>query len=214
MPTIPYKNKEGKRVSGVTSILSANLGWNKQPLMYWAWNEGMEGRNFRETAEKAADGGTVGHYLIDCDIRKTIPDLKKFPKEAIDLGETCYLNFLEWKKMVDFRPVHTEIHLVSEQYQFGATPDCIGTVIDKTALVDWKTGGTYEDHLLQLSAYRVAWEENNPDQPLTGGFHLLRIGKEDASFHHHHWDSLPEAWEAFRAVLKLHEIHKKLKKSI
>lgn len=214
MPTIPYKNKAGKRVSGTTTIISKNLGWNKQPLMYWAWNEGVEGRNFRDTSQKAADAGTIGHYLIDCDIKNIKPDIAKFPKELLDLGETCYLNFLEWKKMVNLRVCATEVNLVSEVYQYGATPDCIGYVTDKLSLIDWKTGnGVYPDMLLQLAAYRVAWEENSiTNEKLDGGFHLLRIGKENASFHHHHWGALPQAWEAFKACLELNELEKVLKK--
>ena len=94
--------------------------------------------------------------------------------------------------MVNLRPVKTEINLVSEKYQFGATPDCVGVVIDKLAssrLEDRRRN--LSDMLIQLAAYRTAWEENFPDQPLEGGFHLLRIGKEDASFHHHHWGHCP-----------------------
>jgi len=34
MGTINYKNAKGERVSGTTTIISQNLGWNKQALMY------------------------------------------------------------------------------------------------------------------------------------------------------------------------------------
>jgi hypothetical protein len=214
MPTIPYKNREGKRVSGVTTIISGNLGWNKQPLMWWANQMGLDGKNHREEASKAADAGTIGHYLIDCDIKGIEPDMSQYKDTGlIEKGETCLINFLEWKKMVNLRTIATEVNLVSEKYQYGGTPDDIGIVIDKLAVVDWKTGnGVYPDMLIQLAAYKQLWEENNSDKPLEGGFHLLRIGKEDASFHHHHWQALPEAWEAFKHLLELHRIHKVLKK--
>jgi hypothetical protein len=216
MPTIPYKLKDGTSVSGVTTIISGNLGWNKQQLMYWANQEGLAGRKHRDTAKKAADAGTIGHYLIDCDIKGKTPDMTQYKdKEIISKAETCLLNFLEWKKMVNLRVHKTEINLVSEKHGYGLTPDCIGYVIDKLALVDWKTGGgIYEDMLIQLPAYKRGWEENFPDMPLTGGYHLLRIGKEDASFHHHHWDNLDEGWEAFLHCLSLHNLHKLLKKRI
>jgi hypothetical protein len=45
MPLYIYKTKDGLRVPGVTTVIGGNLGWNKQALMYWAWNEGIEGRN-------------------------------------------------------------------------------------------------------------------------------------------------------------------------
>ena len=99
MPRITYKTKDGKMVSGTTTIIGQNLGWNKQPLMWWAWKEGMEGRHFRDTAEKAADAGTIAHYLIDCDIKGTDPDVSKHPGDLISKAETCFLNYLEWKKV-------------------------------------------------------------------------------------------------------------------
>ena len=215
MPTIRYKLKDETPISGVTTIISKNLGWNKQALMWWANQEGLAGRNHRDTAQKAADSGTIAHYMIDCDIKNKTPDLSQFTKGAIDKAETCYLNFLDWKKMVNLRVEATEINLVSERYKYGATPDCIGVVMDKRALLDWKTGsGTYPDMLIQLAAYKQAWEEVRPELPLDGGFHLLRIDKETAAFHHHHWGTLPEAWEAFEALLKLNELEKKLKRLV
>lgn len=213
MPTIPYKNAVGQRVSGVTTIISGNLGWNKQALMYWAWNEGMDGRDFRQSRDKAADAGTIGHYLIDCHVHNREPETKAFDPALLDLAETCLLNFITWADMFAFHPLETEIHLVSEKHQYGATPDCVALVNGKLSLLDWKTGnGVYADHLIQLAAYKAAWEEVNSNRPLIGGFHLLRIGKEDASFHHHHWAAIPEAWIAFQHLLELNRLKKKLEK--
>jgi len=215
MPTQIYKLKDGTRVSGVTTIIGGNLGWNKQPLMYWANQMGLQGKNHRDVSGEAASAGTCGHYLIDCHIKKKPVDTSPFPADILSKGETCFLNFLEWEKMVNLRIHATEVKLESEQFKYGGTPDCIGYVIDNLAVLDWKTGsGVYEDMLIQLAAYKQLWEENNPSMLLTGGFHLLRIGKEDASFHHHHWHSIPEAWEAFFKLLELHDLHKILKKKV
>ena len=215
MPTIAYKLKDGTQVSGTTTIISQNLGWNKQALMYWANQVGQDGKSHRDVSKEAADAGTCCHYLIDCHIKRIEPDLSTFTPDNINKAETGFLNFLEWEKMVDLRTVATEVNLVSEKYRYGATPDLIGTVVDKLALIDWKTSnGVYSDYLLQLAAYRVAWEEVHPEQPLEGGFHLLRISKEDAAFHHHHWGSLPEAWDAFECLLKLHKLQKILSKKV
>lgn len=212
MPTINYVNKQKKRLSGTTTIISQNLGWNKGALMYWSWREGCEGRDYKKTRDSAADAGTVCHAMIDAHIKGSNLDISDYSSDIRSKAETGFLNFLEWKKMVRLVPLATEVHLVSEVYQYGATPDLIGTVGDKLALIDWKTSnGVYEDHLLQLAAYKIAWEENNPDQPLLGGYHLLRVAKESGSFHHHHWDALPEAWEVFTHLLALHKAKKSLK---
>jgi len=214
MPTILYKNSKGQRIPGVTTVISANLGWNKQALMYWAWNEGMEGRNFRDTSQRAADAGTIAHEMIECDIKGKEFQSNGRPQELIDKAETCYINFLDWKQKVKFSPFKTEIHLVSEKWQFGATPDCPAFIEDKLTLFDWKTGsGLYPDMLMQLAAYEIAWNENYP-KDLMKGFYLLRIGKEDASWHYHHWDALPEAWECFKHLLELHKLQKILKKKV
>jgi len=214
MPTIDYRNKAGERISGVTGIIGANLGWNKEALMYWANQMGLQGKKHRDVSQKAADSGTVAHYLIECDIKAVAPDLSQYPTEAISRAETAYLNFLEWKDMVKFKSIAVEPHLVSETYQFGMTPDCIAEIKGRLALFDWKTGsGVYEDMLIQLAAYKVGWEENNPDKLLEGGFHLLRINKEDAAFSHHWWQALPDGWAAFLHLLELHKLHKRLKKA-
>lgn len=220
MPTIQYKNAEGKRVSGVTTIIGANLGWNKQALMYWANQMGLDGKNHREVAEKEADAGTLGHAMIEADIKQ-----KPFPtgyrEDITAKADTCYINFLEWKEAIHFKPINTEIHLVSEKHQYGATPDCIAEIKGKTSLFDWKTGsGLYTDHLIQLAAYANVIEEvyssqdGHPFSNLSGGIYLLRIGKEDASWHWHWWDALPEAWEAFEYLLGLHKLQKILKKKV
>lgn len=227
MPLIIYKNAKGERVSGTTTIIGQNLGWNKQQLMWWANQMGLEGKNHRDVAQKEADAGTIAHEMIECEIQgRPIKEMDGFKGlvEQYNKAETCYLNFLEWKEQVKFKPIHTEIHLVSEQYQYGATPDCIAEINGKLSLFDWKTSsGTYPDMLIQLAAYKEAWEENHMEATilsdfcthlLEGGFYLLRIGKEDASWHYHHWDALPEAWECFKHLLELHKLQKVLKKKV
>jgi hypothetical protein len=80
------------------------------------------------------------------------------------------------------------------------------------ALVDWKTGyGVHPGTLIQLVAYKTAWGGVFPDQPLAGG-HLLRIGKQDASFHHRHRGALPEAREVFTHLLEIHKLAKIIKR--
>ena len=213
MPTIDYRNSKGERVSGVTTIISSNLGWNKQPLMYWAWQQGKDGKAFRETSQAAADAGTIAHYLIECDIRGVPSETATFDKAPLGKAETAYINFLEWKESMQFRVVAVEPHLVSERYQYGLTPDCVAEIKGKLALFDWKSGaGVYEDMLIQLVSYRQGWEENYPDQLLVGGFHLLRIDKETAHFSYFWWDVLPGAWESFLCLLQLHNAHKELKR--
>ncbi len=213
MATIPYKNKEGKRVSGVTTIISSNIGWSKDALIYWAWNEGMEGRNFRETKQSAADSGTIAHGMIETHLKGKlyVPPIEA-PEEVIAKAQKAFANFLHWREQVNFRALFLEEHIVSEVYQFGATPDCIAAINGKICLFDWKSSnGVYPDYLIQIAAYKVAWEEVHPDILIDGGFYLYRMDKENAAWTLHYWEDLSPAWEAFLCCLKLHSLKKQIK---
>jgi len=208
MPTIPYKLKDGTRISGSTTII-ANLGWNKSVLMWWANQEGLQGRNHRDTSQKAADAGTIGHYLIECDIQNKKPDLSQYSKDLIDKAETCYLNFLQWKESVKFELMQSEVSIVHEQLQYGSTIDCIGMCNGKLSLIDWKTGsGVYEDHKIQLASYKHNWEFNYPDQLLEGGIYCIRINKETAGYDMKWRQDYPESWKVFQHLLEIHNLKK------
>ena len=212
MPTIQYRNSKGERRPGYSTIAN-NIGWKTQALMAWAARETAEGRDYKESRQGAADAGTLAHYLIECHIKDKEPVIEPELEPFRDLAETCYLNFLEWEQAVRFKAYKTEVHLFSEKYQVGGTPDCIAWVNKKLALFDWKSSnGLYPDMLIQCQFYKTAWEEVNPDEPLNGGIHLLRIDKENAAYHFHHWDNIPVCLEAFEAALTLHRNKKLIEK--
>jgi hypothetical protein len=209
MPTADYKTKDGKRVSGVTTIISGNLGWNKQALMYWSWSEGRDGRDFRETSQKAADAGTIAHAMIEADLHG-----KEFksdaPKEILDKAETSFLAYLEFKDVVGLSPIATELPLVSEEWKYGGTID-VAIIKKYPAILDLKTSnGVYADHLIQVAAYGKLWDENNPEMPIQA-YYILQLGKEDGSFHYHYWPELNDEFEAFKCLLTLHRLKKTIK---
>ena len=215
MPTSDYRNAQGERLPGTTTVIGGNLGWNKGPLMYWAWSQGKEGKNYRDTSQAAADAGTLAHYLAECDITGQVPDPARMnvPAEVLKNAEGAFGAYLSWKEMSRVRIVASEVALVSNQHQYGGTLDGIGQLGEKYCLIDFKTSnGTYADHLIQLAAYQHLWEENHPDQLLTGGFHLLRFGKEHGDFHHHFYPDLAPAFEAFLALRRLHDYKRILEK--
>jgi len=214
MPTIPYKNSKGERLPGVTTILG-DLGWNKRQLMHWAWKEGCEGRDYKDTSTKAADAGTIAHALIEANIKGILYPVEEYDKPLVEKAETAFLNFLQWKDNVKFEVIDTEPHLISEVFRFGGTPDCIARINGKIALFDWKSGNAiYEDMIIQLGAYRMLWNENYPGSYIEDGVHILRIDKDYASFTHKYLglSELDMAWEAFLSLLKIHSLHKELKR--
>ena len=213
MPRIDYKNSKGEKLSGVTTIIGSNLGWNSRALIHWAWKLGAEGKDYKSISEKEMTAGTIAHAMIESDLRGTVFAMPEIEEEIIDKAESAFLNWIEWKDRVQFTIEKTELSLVSENYQFGGTIDFIPKINGKLSIFDFKTGsGIYEDHLLQVAAYQQLALENGIETP--GGIHILNLGKEDASFKHFFWQSLPEAWEAFLCALELHELHKKLKRMV
>lgn len=212
MPTQDYRNAKGEKIPGNTTIISSNLGWSKGGLMYWAWAQGKEGKDFRQIREAAADAGTLAHEMIETWIKGIKFDKDKYPKELVDIAETGFLNYLEWAEQVHFEPITMEVPLISEAYQYGTTIDVLAKVAGKLSIVECKTSNDiYEDFLIQMAAQRVAWDENHPDQKIEA-MHILRVNKEHASFTHSYYDQLPGAFEAFLDLRDLHDRKKQLKK--
>ncbi len=208
MPPRVYKNSAGKRVPSVTTVI-ANLGWNKGPLMYWAWNEGIEGRNYRETSETAADIGTIAHAMVEAELKKTdwrqMVDLRGVTDEQIAKAKTAYSAWREWAETVNFKLLQSEHSLVSNRHNFGGTID-VAAVKKETCIVDLKTSkDVYADHRIQISAYGQLWNENYPENPIKA-YYLLRIDKHTGGFAYYYWPELDRAWEAFLALLKIHQL--------
>lgn len=210
MALIQYKNAKGERLSGVTTIISGNLGWNKQALMYWANQEGQAGRSHRDTAQAAADAGTLAHAMIEAELKNRDINLSEYPEETVSLAETAYLAWLEWCQANDFEVIGSEMSLVSEKYQYGGTID-IARVRDKRVILDLKTSnGIYPDHRIQVAAYGQLWNENYPNKPIEG-YEILQIGKDRGNFAHYFWPELNNEWEAFLCLLRLHQLKKVIK---
>lgn len=211
MPTQKYENEKGERIPGVTTVEREWGGEKLGRLMGWAWKKGQAGQGLWEKPE--AEIGTLVHLMIDDDIKGRKTDLSKYPMEHVVLAQKAFENYGKWKKQHDFKPVETELALVSEKHQYGGTIDCIAEIDSLLSICDWKSGADiYESHLIQIVAYAKLWEENFPDHPLKGGYHILRTGKEIAMFSHNWYGEFPGAWEAFLCLRQLYDLGKQIKK--
>jgi len=217
-PIKGYKNQEGKRVPGTTTIIGRFK--DSGGLMYWACEQGKaiergEISKLYDRRDQAAEAGTLAHSLVEATIRgEPLPDLSQYPPKTVKQAIQGHENYLRWADTTRMEIVEQETPLVSEIYQFGGTPDAI-MVRGELALGDWKTSnGVYPDYLIQLAAYKHLWEENFPDRPITGGFHLCRFAKDHADFTHHFWSELDDAWEQFKLFRVAYDIDKKLKKRV
>lgn len=188
--------------------------------MHWAFNQGKAGKErLYDDAEKAADIGTVAHAMVEADLYKKpmdeiVKELDALPDEdSRGKAMDAFKAYRSWVTQSKLEILDQEMQMVSEEYKFGGTPDAIGQIGNELCLVDWKTSNSvYPDYLIQLAAYKHLWEENNPDSPLTGGFHLCRFAKEHGDFAHHFYPNLDEAWRMFVLLREAYEIDKQLKK--
>lgn len=211
-PKAGYFLKDGSKVPGTTGVISRFK--DSGALIWWAWNQGKDGKDYRQTSKDAADAGTVAHTLVEAHLRGTAAKLENVDPSVLERGTSAFHSYLAWEKQTGIKPIPCEEPLVSEAYRFGGTPDAVFQMPDGSlAMGDWKSSNAvYSDYLIQLAAYRQLWDENKPDQPITGGFHICRFSKEHGDFAHHYFPKLDEAWEQFKLFLRAFEIDKQLKK--
>jgi hypothetical protein len=212
-PKTGYKTKDGRSVPGTTTV----IGRFKESgaLIKWAYNRGRDGLELYESRDKAAELGTFVHEMVEAFIGGkaiTIPDaLDKDEREAVS---SAFGAFTEWFEGNAFTVISQEEQLVSEAHRYGGTIDAVAKDgKERLVLIDFKTSnGVYEDHIYQLAAYRLLWNENHPEQPLTGGSHLARFSKEHGDFAHHFFPDIAEAEEGFLLMRELYDISREVKK--
>jgi hypothetical protein len=201
---------DGQRLPSVTTVLSRFK--ESGGLIHWAWSLGKEGKDYRAERDKAATIGTIAHEMVECHIRNTIFDPTQYDDELVFRALKCFGAFLEWASSTNLTPAETEKPLISTKYRFGGTLDAM-LINGKLALGDWKSSNAvYGDYLCQLAAYGKLWEENFPDRPIEGGYHLIRFDKENGDFHHHWYGDLSEAWRMFELLREAYDIDKRLSK--
>jgi len=216
-PSGGYRNKAGERVPGVTTIIGRFK--DSGGLLYWAFEQGKaaergEIERLYDKRDAAAESGTLAHEMVEAHIKgeKFEPPFGTLDS-TIEEANAAFDAYLNWEQTTRLNIVEQEMPLVSEAHHYGGCPDAIGEVNGRLCLVDWKTSnGIYPDYLIQLAAYKTLWEENNPDRPLGGGFHLCRFAKSHGDFGHHYFPNLDEAWEQFLLFRRAYDIDKDLKK--
>lgn len=212
-----YKNKEGKVVPSVTTIIGGNLGWNKGALIGWTRKMALQGIDPSKERDEAADIGTLAHALIEEHITIISPhldvvsvDKDLYSPANLKKAETAFQSYLMWEEqnnvdLTDSR-VQTEVRLVSEWLQYGGMLDLIAPIDGVLSLIDFKsTNALYPEHRIQLAAYEWLCEEEYGEEIPT---HLLQVSKEEGDFHHHQFVDLSKEMEIFRLLCRLHQLHK------
>ena len=216
-PKEGYKLADGTPVPGVNQVSSKfqeSFG-----LQWWAFEMGKSGQyaTLREAQQDAKGIGTVIHSMCDkaCKGRpfeEIMREIETFPTETMrDAARRSFEAFENWREQFGFTLYRQEISLVSERHRYGGTLDLVMMTSTGLALLDFKTckdqkAKPYREYVLQLAAYKALWDENFPNDRLTGGFHLIMLPKDGSRFKHHHWPQLSKAWSAFLLLRQAYDL--------
>jgi hypothetical protein len=203
-----YKTKDGCIVPGVTTITGI---LDKPALVYWAWDLGMKGIDYKKFKDDKADIGTLAHDMIICHLLGTTPNLDDYTKNQISQAENALISFFEWEKGKNIEVRQTEKALVSEQFKYGGQFDVFATIDGISTLLDIKTGkAIYPEMVIQLAAYANLIDEdtNNVLQSVK----ILRVGRDETEGFdvRDFTDKMVPAWEIFAHLLQVYKLRKEL----
>ncbi len=226
-PRKGYYLPDGTKVPSVTTMTGRFKDGGA--LQYWSWETGYEqcrrgdGFKYMDLPVKAAEIGTMAHKMIEHHISELPPPVfEDVTPEMIAKAKQAFDNYLNWEKQTGLEILckYQELQLVSLEYQYGGTPDAIGTIDGQLVLIDWKTSaGIYPDYLIQLAAYKHLIDfgvrldnYESLNKSIDGGFHICRFPKDFADFEHRYYAELDTAWEQFKRFRECYEADKELKK--
>lgn len=203
-----YYLADGTRVPSSTTI--AGRYKESGGLLRWAFQRGKDGHN-ELYDDVALTVGSLVHSVIEAEINDLpLPLIPEQHKEQVGSAVSAWH---EWFLSTSLTIVATEIPLVSEKHRFGGTLDTI--VRNRHGLLclgDWKSSkAVYSDYLIQIASYRLLWNENREEQ-ITGGFHLVRFSKEFGDMEHRFYPDLSEAEDLFLLYRQAYDVDKKLAK--
>jgi hypothetical protein len=205
-----YFLADGTQVSGGSTI--SKIGEDSGGLIYWAWDLGRKGKDYRKVSQEACDVGTLAHFLIECYLNGQVADLEDYSTQDIEKALLCYNKFQDWWEDAKLTKVATEIQLVNEQHRYGGTIDLIATnEKGEHILIDFKTSKKIsESYWRQCAGYAQLWNVNNLDAVFheNGGGRftkwitnhaIVRIGKEEEGDFEVVWKKdLSAYWNTFK----------------
>jgi len=204
---IRYKLENGRIVPGVTIVTDI---LNKPALIPWANKLGLQGIDSNKYVDEKAAIGTLAHQMIADYLRGKQTDTSEYSKVQIDQAENAVLAFFDWEKTHPITPILIEEPLVSEEFKFGGTIDCLGEIAGELCLIDFKTSrAIYPEMLIQVVAYnQLLFEHGYAVQRVE----ILRVGRvADEGFEERVVNSLAKRWQLFQHCLAIYELQKELK---
>ena len=188
--------------------------------------------------EKLADAGYVGniaHAWIEAYIKAVLSNdnilveqVLANPPQEPRASNACEAA-LKWMKRHNVRWLLTERKVYSRENKYAGTMDglcradscddsecCKEKFKNRLTLPDWKTSNAlYLEYILQISAYKQAYEEETK-QKIEDAW-VIRLGKEDGEFEAWHVPLVlytDYGWEAFKLALALKKMMDKVEEEV
>jgi len=202
-----YYLPSGKQVVGTTTVLGL---LSKPQLVPWANKLGLDGYDVAKYVDILAEVGRCAHYLIQMHLQQQEPNLREFSPIVVDAAENSFLSYLAWEQKHHIEVLWCEKPLISVEFEYGGTPDVYCKLDDAFTLLDFKTGGVYQEHFYQVNgAYRRLMREN---EYLLDQCIVLQIPRsEDERFGVFPLTSNETDWLIFYHLLEIHKLRKAAK---
>jgi hypothetical protein len=171
----------------------------------------------RKTAE-AGDIGNLVHDWIEAHIQSIVGVAGKKRKPAAPKMPThpgvkaSIESFLKWEEENDVEYIFTERKVLSLKHWFAGTLDILAVVKGVLSLPDMKTSKrVYDEHYLQTAAYKLAFEEEFPDEQIKQRL-ILHLPKETGTLTPYNLDLTGPGYPADLAgFLGARELYRRLK---
>ena len=202
-----YKNKEGKRVPGTTTMTGLLA---KPALLRWANKIGLNGLDMNKFVDDKAEIGKLAHAMITDHLIGVKTNTDDYSKNQISAAENSVLSYYEWEKQHEIKVLFVEKPLVSETHQYGGTVDIYAIVDGVEEIIDLKTGsGIYPEHFYQVSAYTNLLRENGYRVQRARILNIPR--SEDESFQDRFVPKMDVCFEVFKDLRRLYDLLKQVK---
>lgn len=204
-----YFLSDGTQVSGASTI--SKMGDSPEGLIWWAWDLGIKGKDYRKARDSAADTGHISHFRAMCHLIGAEPDLREYSEDEIKASDPSFEKVLDFWDREKLTMVKVEEQLVHEELRFGGTLDVRARDEDgRNVLIDWKSAKkkVYDSMKYQVGGYELLSNRAHPDAIIQRRA-IIRIPKERDDKLGVHW--IPETkavhnMRVFEAQVNLYNI--------
>lgn len=159
-----YKHANGNFYPSVTTILDAY----PKSFAFYEWVKKM-GEDADEIRDEAGRKGSNVHQLCE-DYDRELPCsiLNEFGDAQYKQIEwAMFERYVEFRTRLKYELIANEVHYISPVQGFAGTLDRVFIINGKRTLVDIKTSNALHNHYwLQQAAYKILWDEVNPNEPI------------------------------------------------